>query len=200
MDINIIMGLLGGSLGTIVITKIIECFTEKSAFERDLKRQFFIKKLEAADNAVRFIISAMDTCFLLQNTFNLLIKNKSDILAGPLFDDAYAKNKQLQSSQEAMFNAIILYFHLKPPKGFSAVDNQIKTTNYFSDLIAKAQSAEDLRKNIEISSAEFDNQMTILQKDAQNILLEINKLLQLEIDKFDHYLTLIKMDFKKYNL
>ena len=39
-SIGIITGLLGGSLGTLLITKITDYFSERRVFKRELKRQF----------------------------------------------------------------------------------------------------------------------------------------------------------------
>lgn len=47
----ILAGLLGSIL-TVIITKVLDIFQKKSEFKIELKKQFFVKKLQAGETAM----------------------------------------------------------------------------------------------------------------------------------------------------
>jgi hypothetical protein len=141
MDTNTIIGVLSGSLGTILITKIVDYFSAKTAFRRELKRQFFTKKLEIADSAIRFFVSANDTYSELQCSFNLLMNGENKDYAMFLFDNALKKVNQLKDSEHAQLNALSLYFNLHTSKEYTTDDPNI-IVNLISKLETESQLAQ----------------------------------------------------------
>jgi hypothetical protein len=202
MEINTIIGILSGSLGTIIVTKTIEYFSAKTAFKRELKRQFFAKKLEAAENAIRFFISAIDSYSMLQNSFDLLINDGNQDVAMGLLNDSTSKCKLLWDSTNTQLNAARLYFDVKNTTNYP-IDNQLNLTNLISKLISKNQSACMIWKKLNdglVSQAEYENTINNLREETQYILTQLKECIQTEKENYNYFSIQIRKEFQKYNI
>jgi len=189
MDANTIIGLLCGSLGTIIIGKAFDFFTEKIAFERELKRQFFAKKLEAAEQATKWFVSARDNGEMLRISLKMLIEDGDVFHAFTLLKEAGEKCKFLGETSNNQLNMINLYFDLKSPAWYPA-ENASDINNLFSELLKKIRIANEL---------DNEKHHDILKEEAKQIISKLIKCICLEKDISWFHAQAIRNELKRYN-
>lgn len=112
------IGVLGGLIGsilTVVITKVLDLIQKKNEYTYDLKKQFFNKKLQAAEAAIMqysLLSGALNNLIILFGRYKegetLVGENLNSNLLKQV-DEAVAKAK---SSSLLLSNSIALYFDL----------------------------------------------------------------------------------------
>ena len=79
MDINsALFGTLLGSVVTIIVQSIINYFSEKKKYERELNKMVFTKKIEAIEKAMSWYQEALDCYAMLRSSCNELKAQYSD--------------------------------------------------------------------------------------------------------------------------
>ena len=207
MDINIAIGILTGSLGTILITKIFEYFSERRIFKRELKKHFFAKKLEAAEKAMKFYVSSNSYYGMLQSSFELFINDGDISYISRLANEASAKCKFLWDTIDEQICMKDLYFDHKPITWYPE-DNVSKIANYFSELQKKNTETGDLslnlmnakiNKQVELIKKN-ENHYAILKEDMKQIAKELIKCIDIEKRKNDFCAKVIRDELKKYDV
>jgi len=69
MDLKIIIGLLSGSLSTLLIREVFNQINRKVDFNRDLKKLTFERKLDKAEKAVGFYSTYLNTIIEIKKIF-----------------------------------------------------------------------------------------------------------------------------------
>jgi len=202
------VGILSGSLGTLIVTKIIDYFSEKRIFNQELKRQFFAKKLEAAEKATKFFISGIKSNKMLQYSLELFIKDGDVNYSFALFQEATTKCKSLWDISIDQVDMISLYFDEPEPIIWYPVDNESKIGDCLSKIIKKNNEANELR--VELKNAKIIKQVDLveviekryatLQEEAKQIAEELIKCLEFEKRKDAYLVKFIHDELKQYNM
>ena len=156
-----------GSILTVLITKLLEIIQKKNEFQYELKKQFFTKKLLAAEAAIMqysLLSDALNQLSVLyaryeeSNTY--IGKNISDNLLKQIED----KLAQANNSSLALSNAITLYFDLT--SNFT-VDEILST--FFNELGKLSPYVE----NVEFTHQQYlDNIGGPNEQEAREIYLQ----------------------------
>ena len=112
--IGILSGLIGSIL-TVVITKLLELIQKKNEFKYDLKKQFFAKKLLAAEKTIMqysHLSEALNQLIVLFSRYKESNSNVGKNLNDNLFNQLDQKIALVNSSAFALSSSITLYFDL----------------------------------------------------------------------------------------
>ena len=129
-----LIGVLGGLVGstiTVIITKILEIVKQKNEFSFELKKQFFLKKLQAAEAATMqysHFSEALNQLSILYSRYRESDSNIGQALNNNFLKQIDDKITLANSSSLALSNAIGLYFDLQS----DFTSNQILTHFYDS--------------------------------------------------------------------
>lgn len=213
MDANTIVGILtgigilGGSLGTIIITKIIDYFSEKRTFKRELKRQFFAKKLEAAEKATKFYNSGNNYYAMLQYGLWLFVNEGNMYASSALTVDASKKCKELWDDSMEQVSVISLYFDIKPMKDYP-VNNEDKLVALLSNYTDK--DIEATKINSQLKEARLNNDENLISKhqedytkvenEAKEICKELIQCIENEKNRNAYFTKSIREELKKYDM
>ena len=187
-----ILAILTGSLGTLMLTKIFEYFSEERVFRRDLKRQFFTKKLEVADNAVKFCVSKVNTHSQFQVSIDLLLNHGHVIMVKSLADVFVKRIRQLDDLEHSQLNALRLYFKLNVPPEYTL--NLNKFANLLSEFLKMYETILQTESKITLDEQNDD------VKKLLSLLGEIRECSQMEEDRFNYISSFICKEFEPYNL
>ncbi|TDK41826.1 hypothetical protein [Algoriphagus formosus] len=78
MDLNIIIGLLSGSLATLLIKEVFNQINRKVDFSRDLKKLTFERKLDKAEKAVSFYSTYLNTIIEMKKSYEVILKTLNE--------------------------------------------------------------------------------------------------------------------------
>ncbi len=112
------IGILGGLIGsilTVVITKILDLVQKKNEYTYDLKKQFFNKKLQAAEAAIMqcsLFLEALNQMIILFGRYKEGETLVGENLNNNLLKQIDEKIAQANSSSLALSSSIELYFDL----------------------------------------------------------------------------------------
>ncbi len=112
------IGILGGLIGsilTVVITKILDLVQKKNEYTYDLKKQFFSKKLQAAEAAIMqysLFSDALNQLIILFGRYKEGETKVGENLNDNLLKQIDEKIAQANSSSLALSSSIGLYFDL----------------------------------------------------------------------------------------
>jgi hypothetical protein len=113
-----LIGILGGLIGsilTVVITKVLELVQKKNEFNYDLKKQFFTKKLIAAEATIMqysHLSEALNQLIILFSRYKESDSKVGKNLNDNLFNQLDQKIALANSSALALSSSITLYFDL----------------------------------------------------------------------------------------
>jgi|ERR1035437_52518 tetratricopeptide (TPR) repeat protein len=161
IDTNILIGLLSGSLATLVAKEIINQINKHQDFTRDLKKITYIKKLEKAENAIAFYWTYLNKVTEMKKSLEFVIKAVNEIEENDrdiqIIQEILNKNGQaitdLSGEKYSNINAIHLYFDLEDTEKWNendiekllqslsetkSIDNEIKFWTDLSDTSKKA--------------------------------------------------------------
>ncbi|WP_295229826.1 hypothetical protein [uncultured Chryseobacterium sp.] len=111
----IFAGLLGSIL-TVITTKILEIFQKKSEFKIELKKQFFIKKLQAGETAIiqyTHLSVALQQLNVLYADHDKLQTGINQILKENFLEQINRKLEFINSTSLTLSSSIGLYFDFK---------------------------------------------------------------------------------------
>lgn len=75
MDNQLIIGLLSGSLGTMIFKEIFNQINKKVDFKRDLTKHVYEKKIDAAEKAISFYSSYLNFVIEIRESFKVIKKS-----------------------------------------------------------------------------------------------------------------------------
>lgn len=111
-DTQTIVGFLSGSLATLIIKNIIEFINRKIEYNRELRKKFFEKKLDAADKAVSSIYSMANSIGVLSASYEMM-SNPNKEFSYEIFKNIVThSSSQLQKLTDislTSINSIYLY-------------------------------------------------------------------------------------------
>jgi hypothetical protein len=206
---NYLIGVLGGLVGsilTVVIGKSLEIFQKSKEHKYELEKQFFLKKLYAAEAAVMqysLFSDALSQLIVLYNRYDSYDTDIGKQLNENLLDQIDEKIKLANNASLNIANAISLYFDLQSE--FSK--NQIISSFYdtlnslgpYSDNVEKTfqqylnykgteheKEAHDIYLNAEkfmdVAMKNIANGYQIFDNELQKQMLQIRK----EMKKFEY--------------
>ena len=127
-----LIGILGGLFGsilTVLISKVLELVQKKNEFNFELKKQFFNKKLLAAEAATMqhtHISEAINQLIILFSRYRESDSNLGENLNDNLMEQIDEKISLANSSTLALSSSINLYFDLKS----NFTTNEVLTSFY----------------------------------------------------------------------
>lgn len=98
-----------GSILTLIIQAIINAFSDKVKYKRDLRKQVFARKLEVVENAMTWYQETMDTYYILQTSLREYDKDCNPVTVTKL-DAACGKCAWLFQETPRRLNAMYLYY------------------------------------------------------------------------------------------
>lgn len=133
IDINSILGFLGGSLATLIIKEVINQINRKQDFKRELIKATYLKKLDKAEKAIAFYRTYLNQITLLKNSYQTVLKavNESEEkdIDIEIIQEVLEHNSKAFSelSGEKYFetNSIHLYFELDDEERWSEDDQEL---------------------------------------------------------------------------
>jgi hypothetical protein len=146
------IGILGGLVGsilTVVITKVLDLVQKKNEYTYDLKKQFFSKKLQAAESAIMqysLFSDALNQLIILFGRYKESQTTVGENLNDNLLKQIEEKISLANSSSLALSNSISLYFDLT--SSYSA--NEI-LTRFYDSLNMLAPYSE----NVEVTHEQY---------------------------------------------
>jgi hypothetical protein len=167
MNLESIVSLLSGSLITLIIKGLIDFANKERAFNRELNRITYSRKLEKAENAVAFYSSYLTTLIEMKKSLEVMVTALREnpeidfgIVQSILDQNSNSLNLLMQNSHHQS-NAIHLYFDLENEKDWNEKDisNMIERIGETKSFDSKIQVwlnlyYDQLEKNeIEIANA-----------------------------------------------
>lgn len=135
----IFAGLLGSIL-TVITTKVLDIFQKQSEFEIELKKQFFIKKLQAGETAIiqyTHLSVALQQLNVLYSDHDKLQTGINKNLKENFLEQIDRKLEFINSTSLTLSSSIGLYFDFKEhsleSKIFNTVSDKVSVLSSFID-------------------------------------------------------------------
>jgi|JI10StandDraft_1071094.scaffolds.fasta_scaffold00949_6 magnesium-transporting ATPase (P-type) len=127
---NLILGALGGSIGTLIIKEIINQINRKIDFNRDIKKLTYVRKLEKAESAIAYYWTYLNKVIEVKKSFEIIIKVVNEIDESEkdieIIQDTLDQNSkilaELAGDKYFDVNGIHLYFDLEDENEWSEED------------------------------------------------------------------------------
>lgn len=202
-----LVGILGGLIGsilTVVITKILELLQKKNEFNYELKKQFFNKKLLAAEAATiqgSHLSEAINQLIVLFSRYRESDSNVGKNLNDNLLKQIEEKIALANSSSLALSSSINLYFDLA---------SNYTTNEIFISFYDSLNMLAPYTENVEITheqylrhiGTEHENEAFEIYQNAENFLGEEMKNVANGYKIFDvelrNQIRQIRSEMKKY--
>lgn len=119
MDSQIIIGLLSGSLVTLMIKEAFNQYNRKVDFDRDIRKLTFVRKLEKAEKAISFYSTYINTIIEIKKSFELMLKvinedkNLDISLIQSILNQHGSNLTELIKNSYSESNGVHLYFELE---------------------------------------------------------------------------------------
>jgi hypothetical protein len=130
IDTNTLVGLLSGSLGTILIKEVVNQINKKQDFTRELKKITYSKKLEKAENAVAYYWTYFINVSQMKKSLDVIIEaisereekeNDVEIIQGIMVKTGDTLT-DLAGDKFLAINSIHLYFDLEDSEKWNEND------------------------------------------------------------------------------
>lgn len=130
MPYETLIGLLGGSLGTIIIKEILNRINKTTEFNRDLFKVTYLRKLDKAENAIAFyynyqnkVIEMKKSVEFVSNALKELDEKDYDItIIMNILEQTGKSLIDLTSDKYYDINSINLYFELEDKETWNETD------------------------------------------------------------------------------
>lgn len=119
MDSKLLIGILSGSLVTLLIKEIFNQINRRVDFNRDLKKLTFIRKLEKAEKAISFYSTYLNSLIETKKSYELIIsalKEDTDVDISIIESVLKQHSENLTDLMKNVYpesNAVHLYFDLE---------------------------------------------------------------------------------------
>lgn len=181
MTADVLIGFLGGTLGTLIINSVIDFFNKKNEFKRELFRLTYERKLDKAEKAIAFHYSYLGKVMQMKNGLEVVSEAVNhlkgtdsstspmdiDIISG-ILTNVGASITELSSAAERDMYAINLYFDLDD-NPFSEV-----TLRAYLQGLSKAKAIDD-----EFASWDALSRNYLANNDQVNVDYCLNKAIAL---------------------
>jgi len=187
MEIELIsiIAFLSGSLGTLIIKGIIDFINKRIEYKRGIKKDFFGKKLLAAEEAIRSLFGSYQSTIIIVHAIDNLLERDMD---GDLFDELWNTYFEKLASIENQFlnSSVSLFFELENEDLWNN-DDQRELFDIYSNIKIIIDEVEYLNKELDLASQE---RAGLIRKRLDE---EIKNELMTELRKLSEKLT------KNYN-
>jgi len=202
-----LIGILGGLIGsilTVVVTKILELVQKKNEFTYDLKKEFFSKKLLAAEATIMqysHLSEALNQLIILFSRYTESNTNVGQNLNNNFLRQIDEKIALANSSALALSSSITLYFDLT--SNYSA--NEV-LTSFYDSLNMLAPYSENVEMTHEqylrFIGTEQENEAYQIYLTAENFLGQAMKNVAEGYKAFDaeliNQIKQIRIEMKRY--
>lgn len=175
----IFAGLLGSIL-TVIITKVLDIFQKKSEFKIELKKQFFIKKLQAGETAIiqyTHLSVALQQLNVLYSDHDNLQKGINKNLKENFQEQIDRKLEFINSTSLILSSSIGLYFDFKEhsleTKVFNSVSDKVFILSSFIESAdvayenyTRAVGSEEEDREYEKYEIEYDKVISAMKDIA----------------------------------
>jgi tetratricopeptide (TPR) repeat protein len=125
-----LIGILGGSLGTIIIKEVLNQINKKTDFNRDLFKVTYLRKLDKAENAIAFYYNYQNKIIEMKKSLefvSLAIQELDDKdydieIIQSILDQTGKSFLELTSDKYSDINSINLYFELEDKETWNEND------------------------------------------------------------------------------
>lgn len=123
IDQGTIIGILTGSLGTIVVKGIIDFFNKSAEHKREIKRGFYGKKLASAEETIRSLFNNYQSMIVIVNAIDNLVESDMD---GDFFDQIWTSYyaQMTKAEEQLLSSSASLYFQLENDELWSNEDQK----------------------------------------------------------------------------
>ena len=176
MDQQTIIGILTGSLGTIIVKGIIDFFNKRVEHKREIKKGFYEKKLVSAEETIRSLFNNYQSMVVIVNAIDNLVETDMD---GDFFDHIWKSyfEQMTIGEKQLLSSSASLYFQLENDELWSNVD-QKELLEIYSNV--KVLSDEIQYLNSLISESD-DNEA--IEQTGVHIEKELRPLLIIEMKR-----------------
>jgi len=163
MDLKIIIGLLSGSLATLLIKEVFNQINRKVDFNRDLKKLTFARKLDKAEKAVGFYATYLNTIIEMKNSFKVILKTlkeDSDLdlsIIETVLNQHSVNLTELMKNSYPESNAVHLYFELEDLENWNESD--------ISDLLENLSETKSIDNDIQFWLNIYNSHLDKGEKD-----------------------------------
>lgn len=193
--VTILAGLLG-SIITIIVTKALEIFQKTSEYKEDLKKQYFLKKLQAGETAmIQFthISASLKQLSVLYLEHNKLESGISKSFKENFLQQINDKLTTINSSSLLLSSSINLYFDFKN-KSFesnvltiitnkiSVFSNFVDSANHAYGIYMKADGIREENQAWTKYIVEYDN-VLLAAKDIGVFFEECDNVIQEQMEQ-----------------
>jgi tetratricopeptide (TPR) repeat protein len=164
IDLNILTGILGGSLATLIAKEILNQINKRQDFTRDLKKVTYIRKLEKAENAIAFYWTYLSKVTELKKSLEFIIQAINEIdekdydieIIQAVMTNSGQAITDLSGDKYSNINSIHLYFDLE--------DNNSWNENDMENLIKALSETKSLDDEIKFWIDLHDNAIKVNDK------------------------------------
>ncbi len=158
MDLKIIIGLLSGSLATLLIKEVFNQINRKVDFNRDLKKLMFTRKIEKAEKAVSVYSTYLNAIIEMKKSLEVILKalkedNDIDIsIIGGILNQHSLNLTELMKNSYPESNAVHLYFELEDLEKW----NENDISNFLENLSETKYKDNDIQFWLNIYNSHLD--------------------------------------------
>jgi len=201
------IGILGGLIGsvlTVIATKIIDLIQKKNEYTYDLKKQFFSKKLQAAEATIMqysLFSDALNQLIILFGRYKESDTNFGENLNDNLQKQIDEKIALANNSSLALSSSIALYFDLT--SNYTANDILKSFYDSFNMLAPYSENVEVTHQQyLKFIGTDQENEAYKIYQNAENMLGDAMKNTGELYKEFDvelrNQIAQIRTEMKKY--
>ncbi|RZJ97804.1 MAG: hypothetical protein EOO46_25310 [Flavobacterium sp.] len=168
-DINILIGILSGSLATLVVKEVINQINKRQDFTRELKKITYIRKLEKAENAIAFYWTYINRVIEMKKSLEVVVKavheleeKENDI---QIIQEVLNKTGQaitdMSGEKYSSINSIHLYFDLEDLEKWNEID--------IESLLKSLAETKSIDNEIKIWTDLHDNSLHVNDRNQADI-------------------------------
>jgi tetratricopeptide (TPR) repeat protein len=129
-DFNILIGLLSGSIATLIAKEIINQINKRQDFTRELKKITYMRKLEKAENAIAFYWTYINRVIEMKKSLEVVIKAVHELdekdydiqIIQEVLNRTGQAIADMSDGNYSSINSIHLYFDLEDTQNWNEMD------------------------------------------------------------------------------
>ena len=197
IDINTLVGLLGGSLVTLIAKEVLNQINKRQDFTRELKKITYTKKLEKAENAIAFYWTYLDKVTEMKKSLEVVIKAIQELDEKDydieIIQEVINKTGQaltdLSGDKYSNINAIHLYFDLE--------DTAKWNENDIENLLKSLAETKSIDNEIKFWTDLHDNANKVNNTQQAEIYWDkAIELLPIYVNSLQHFIDCIEKNKK----
>lgn len=195
-----IIAFLSGSLGTLIIKGFIDLVIKKMDFKHELRKNFFEKKLAAAEEAIKSLFNSYQSTIVLVNALDNLLEKEMD---NDYFDEIWDNysDKIIKSEDKIFQSSVSLFFQLEDEVKWNNEDQKelfeiYSNIKIMSEEVHYWDSELDKRGNKKRKES-INKRMELLRDELMTELKKLSDKLTKSYTAIFSNIETIKLDIKK---